>query len=144
MRECKQLLSSLLGNYQPHQWLLSVLQASFVEQATINHIVLFTFFSGLPCYLKSGVFSLLLMQLLSSYTSFLLKVLSFILGDSVLILMPVGHSKLEASYAGPFTVVEQVSTVTYRLDMPGQGKKGRIVHINLMKQWTTPTVRHLQ
>ena len=65
---------------------------------------------------------------------------TFDVGDSVLVLMPVGHSKLEASYAGPFTVLEQVFPVTYRLDMPGQGKKGRIVHINLMKQWTTPTV----
>ena len=65
------------------------------------------------------------------------------MGDSALVLIPEGHSKLEASYCGPFTVLNQVSPVTYRIDMPGQGKKGRIVHVNLMKEWTTPTANVL-
>ena len=68
---------------------------------------------------------------------------TFKVGDSALVLMPEGHSKLEASYCGPFTVLKQVSPVTYRIDMPGQGKKGRIVHVNLMKEWTMPTANAL-
>ena len=39
---------------------------------------------------------------------------TFKVGESVLV-MPDGHSKLEASYTGPFAIEEQVSPVTYRL-----------------------------
>ena len=52
-------------------------------------------------------------------------------GDLVLILNPRGHSKLEAAYVGPFPVRDKVSPVTYRLDVPGHGRNGKIVHVNL-------------
>ncbi len=54
--------------------------------------------------------------------------------------MPEGQSKLEAAYSGPYTVAERVSPVTYRLKLLGHGKKGKIVHINLMKAWKSPPV----
>ena len=56
-----------------------------------------------------------------------------------LVLMPEGHSKLEASYSGPYPITEKVSPVTYHLDMPNHGKKAWIVHVNLLKSWETLT-----
>ena len=67
---------------------------------------------------------------------------SFQVGDSALVLMPEGSSKLEASYTGPFQIEEQVSPVTYRLSVRGR-KKGRVVHVNLLKEWNTPTANAL-
>ena len=67
----------------------------------------------------------------------------FEVGESVLVLMPERKSKLEALYSGPYTVMEQVSPVTYKLDLRGQHGLGRVVHINLMKKWNTPTAQVL-
>ena len=36
-----------------------------------------------------------------------------------------------------------MAPVTYCLDIPNHGKKGRIVHINLLKSWETPTAHAL-
>ena len=62
---------------------------------------------------------------------------SFEVGEHVLVLMPDGTSKLEAAYMGPYVILEQVSPVTYRVDLKSHG--GRVVHTNLLKKWTTPT-----
>ncbi len=64
-------------------------------------------------------------------------------GESVLLLMPDGHSKLEACYSGPFTIERKISPVTYQIATPGRGKKCKIVHVNLLKRWTTPTAKAL-
>ncbi len=48
-------------------------------------------------------------------------------GESVLLLMPDGHSKLEACYSGPFTIERKISPVTYQIATPGRGKKSKIV-----------------
>ena len=54
----------------------------------------------------------------------------FEVGESVLVLIPEMKSKLEALYSAPYTVMEQVSPVTYKLDLRGQHGLGRVVHIN--------------
>ncbi len=64
-------------------------------------------------------------------------------GESVLLLMRDGHSKLEACYSGPFTIERKISPVTYQIATPGRGKQSKIVHVNLLKRWTTPTVKAL-
>ena len=67
----------------------------------------------------------------------------FEVGKSVLVLIPERKIKLEALYSEPYTVMEQVSPVTYKLDLRGQHGLGRVVHINLMKMWNTPTAQVL-
>jgi len=47
---------------------------------------------------------------------------SFEEGESVLLLVPDGHSKLKASYSGPFTIEKEISPVTYQIAIPGRRK----------------------
>ena len=61
----------------------------------------------------------------------------------MLVLIPERKSKLESLYSGPYTVMEQVLPVTYKLDLRGQHGLGRVAHINLMKKWNTPTAQVL-
>jgi len=68
---------------------------------------------------------------------------SFQTGDQVLVLMPAAHSKLEAQWQGPYTVAEKVTDVTYKIHTP-EKKKSRILHINLLSPWITPTAVCLQ
>ena len=64
-------------------------------------------------------------------------------GELVLCLNPRRQSKLEAAYTGPYPIKDKISPVTYILDVPGYGKKGKVVHINLLKRWNTPTEKAL-
>ena len=45
---------------------------------------------------------------------------SFQPGEYVLIVNPVGSSKLEATYNGPYLIEEKISPVTYRISTPGR------------------------
>ena len=69
---------------------------------------------------------------------------SFEPGDQVLVLMPAAHSKLEAQWQGPYTIAEKVTNVTYKIHTPEKKKKLRILHINLLSPWITPTAVCLQ
>ncbi len=40
---------------------------------------------------------------------------------------------LEASWEGPFVVVDKLSQVTYKIALNGRKTKGKVVHINLLK-----------
>ena len=64
-------------------------------------------------------------------------------GELVLSLNFRRQSKLEAAYTGPYPIKNKISPVTYRLDVPGYGKKGKVVHVNLLKCWNTPTEKAL-
>ena len=44
-------------------------------------------------------------------------------GDSVLLLAPQCHSKLEASYQGPYQILEKITPVTYLINVPGRKEK---------------------
>ncbi len=55
-------------------------------------------------------------------------------GDKVLLRIPGLHAALEASWEGPYEVVEKVSRVNYRVCNEG-GKKSKIVHINNTKRY---------
>ena len=69
---------------------------------------------------------------------------SFQFGDQVLVLMPAAHSKLEAQWQGPYTIAEKVTDVTYKIHTPEKRKKSRILHVNLLSPWNTPTAVCLQ
>ena len=60
-------------------------------------------------------------------------------GDSVLVLGSQRHSKLEASYQGPYQILEKVTPVTYLIDVPGRKGKGQQLHVNMLKKWNTPS-----
>ncbi len=54
----------------------------------------------------------------------------FAVGDEVLLLLPTDHNKLIMHWKGPFTVVEKVSQLDYKIDL---GKCQKTFHANLLK-----------
>ena len=62
----------------------------------------------------------------------------FVEGDMVLVWKPGIHAKMGASWDGPYVVGKQCSPVTFRVHVPGKGCKGKVLHVNLLKRWTTP------
>ncbi|KAI7799815.1 hypothetical protein IRJ41_012432 [Triplophysa rosa] len=56
-------------------------------------------------------------------------------GDRVLVLTPTATSKFLASWKGPYTVVEKVGPVNYRVHQPGQRREEQLYHVNLLKKW---------
>ena len=63
---------------------------------------------------------------------------SFQPGDQVLVLLPTSTSKLTAQWQGPYTVVERVGKVNYRIRMPDRRKKQTVFHVNMLRKWHTP------
>ncbi len=57
----------------------------------------------------------------------------FSVGEDVMKRNPGLNGCLEASWEGPFTIVEKVSPVTYRIVPKGKKSKPKSVHINLLK-----------
>ncbi len=56
-------------------------------------------------------------------------------GDRIMVLVPTAASKFLASWQGPYTVVERVGPVTYRVRQPGRRRVEQIYHVNLLKKW---------
>ncbi|KAL0159612.1 hypothetical protein M9458_043337, partial [Cirrhinus mrigala] len=56
-------------------------------------------------------------------------------GDRVMVLVPSSACKFLAAWQGPYTVVEKVGPVTYRLRQPGRRQAEQLYHINLLKKW---------
>ncbi|KAI2645462.1 Retrovirus-related Pol polyprotein from transposon 17.6 [Labeo rohita] len=56
--------------------------------------------------------------------------------DWVMVLVPTSACKFLASWQGPYTVIEKVGPVTYRLRQPGRRQPEQLYHINLLKKWT--------
>ena len=59
--------------------------------------------------------------------------------DPVLVLAPQHHSKLKASYQGPYQILEKITPVTYLIDIPRRNGKGHQLHVNMLKKWNTPS-----
>ncbi|MGL4351520.1 MAG: hypothetical protein ACRCT2_13310 [Plesiomonas shigelloides] len=59
-------------------------------------------------------------------------------GEWVLVLVPAATSKFLATWKGPYSVIEKVGPVTYRLRQPGRRKEEKVYHINLLKRWIAP------
>ena len=59
-------------------------------------------------------------------------------GDQVLFLLPIPTSKLMAQCQGPYSVVRQVSSVTYEIDVSNKRTKRKIGHMNMLKKWHEP------
>ncbi|KAL0199491.1 hypothetical protein M9458_008031, partial [Cirrhinus mrigala] len=56
-------------------------------------------------------------------------------GDRVMVLVPNTACKFLATWQGPFTVLEKVGPVTYRVRQPGRRRAEQLYHINLLKKW---------
>ncbi|KAI2645879.1 Retrovirus-related Pol polyprotein from transposon 17.6 [Labeo rohita] len=56
-------------------------------------------------------------------------------GDRVMVLVPSSACKFLASWQGPYTVLEKIGPVTYRLRQPGRRQAEQLYHINLLKKW---------
>ncbi|KAL1263246.1 hypothetical protein QQF64_005985 [Cirrhinus molitorella] len=59
----------------------------------------------------------------------------FHLGDRVMVLVPNVACKFLATWQGPYTVLEKIGPVTYRLQQPGKRRAEQLYHINLLKKW---------
>ncbi|KAL0169058.1 hypothetical protein M9458_037280, partial [Cirrhinus mrigala] len=57
-------------------------------------------------------------------------------GDRVMVLIPTSACKFLASWQGPYTVIEKIGPVTYRVRQPGKRQAEQLYHINLLKKWT--------
>lgn len=53
----------------------------------------------------------------------------------VLVMLPSTESKLLARWQGPFEVRRKLGPTTYEIAKSGKDGPGRILHINLLKQW---------
>ena len=56
-------------------------------------------------------------------------------GDQVLALLPILGSPFQAKFAGPYTVVRQVSEQNYLVDTPDRKKSTQLCHVNLLKAY---------
>ena len=57
-------------------------------------------------------------------------------GQSVLVLLPTAVGKLEATWQGPFEVIEQTGPVTYRVRVHSRGRtRTTVYHVNLLRPW---------
>ena len=66
------------------------------------------------------------------------SVKQFTKGDLVLVWKPGLHSKMGASWDGPYVVGDKKSPVTYSVHVSDQPHKTKVLHVNLLKKWTTP------
>jgi hypothetical protein len=60
------------------------------------------------------------------------KCRKFKIGDEVLLLLPTDRNKLLMHWKGPFTVIDKVGTMDYRIDF---GHRVQTFHANLLKQY---------
>ena len=65
---------------------------------------------------------------------------SFENGDQVLVLLPSDTSKLLARWQGPYKVLRRVGKVDYLVDMHDTRKRKRILHVNMLQRWYSPSV----
>ena len=60
-------------------------------------------------------------------------------GDQVLVLLPTRSNKLLAEWCGPYPVSRRISDVNYEIVMTDRRRKNRIFHVNMLRQWHTPS-----
>ncbi|KAL2078791.1 hypothetical protein ACEWY4_026476 [Coilia grayii] len=57
----------------------------------------------------------------------------FVVGDKILMLLPVPGSALEARFTGPYDVLEKVSDRDYLIATPDRRQPKRLCHVNMLK-----------
>ena len=56
-------------------------------------------------------------------------------GDKVLVLLPVVGEPLRAKFSGPYKIEKKISDLNYIVCTPDRGKKRRMCHINMLKEY---------
>ena len=67
------------------------------------------------------------------------KLISYQVGDQVLILRPSVANKLKGFWKGPYTIVQKLSSTTYRVQKDRQSTKRYTYHINFLQRWNSPS-----
>ena len=60
-------------------------------------------------------------------------------GDQVLVLLPTSTSKLLAQWQGSYEVLKPIGEVDYLINMHDRRNKRRVFHVNMLKQFHSPT-----
>ncbi|XP_054867013.1 retrovirus-related Pol polyprotein from transposon 412 isoform X1 [Amphiprion ocellaris] len=60
---------------------------------------------------------------------------SFSPGDTVLVLLPVPGSALQARYSGPYVVKEKLGDRDYIVATPDRKRRNRVCHVNMLKPY---------
>ena len=60
-------------------------------------------------------------------------------GDQVLVLLPTSTNKLLAEWEGPYTITRRIGKVNYEVLMPNRRKRHKIFHVNMLREWNSPT-----
>ena len=60
-------------------------------------------------------------------------------GDHVLVLLPTSTNKLLAEWQGPYVVTRRIGKVNYEIHMPNRRKQKQIFHVNMLREWVSPT-----
>ena len=63
-------------------------------------------------------------------------------GDQVLVLLPTSTSKLLAQWQGPYEIVKPIGEVDNLINMHDRRNKRRVFHVNMLKQFHSPTAVH--
>ena len=63
----------------------------------------------------------------------------FAVSDQVLVLLPTSRNKLLAQWEGPYPITRVLDPVNYEVNMFDKRKKRRVFHVNMLRQWHTPT-----
>ena len=61
-------------------------------------------------------------------------------GDQVLVLLPTDTSKLLARWQGPYQILRRIGKVDYLVNMHDKRKKKRVLHVNMLQKWHSPTL----
>ena len=69
------------------------------------------------------------------------KVKKFCEGEMVLVRKPGLHSKMGDSWEGPYQIEKQIFPVTYQIQVPGKPCNQKLLHCNMLRQWTTPAAK---
>ena len=69
------------------------------------------------------------------------KVKKFAVGEMVLVRKPGLQCKMGDSWEGLYQIEQQISPVTYKIQVPGSPQKSKLLHCNMLRRWTTPTAK---
>ena len=69
------------------------------------------------------------------------RVKKFAVGEMVLVRKPGLKCKLGDSWEGPYQIEQQISPVTYKIQVPNHPQKSKVLHCNMLRRWTTLSAR---
>ena len=62
---------------------------------------------------------------------------NFLVGDKVLVLLPIQGQPLKSKFCGPYEVIKKLNDVNYIISTPDRIKETRVCHVNMLKLFHT-------